>query len=231
MVCVAVTRGGVGGSAWLFGSRDEADLHPLVQYGDALIDGPDSVMEQYNLLNLHELLSVIGDSDLRERVWDDFPSRGSVPESRRVQMMSDRHGRHLFDALVSVAEEPPEDPADICRIVTEDRTAILNRGRNHNMAKNPKTAPENKADAPAEKKDEKPSKPPKYADDAKIILLADKEGKKYGKDHNPKRAGSKSAERFALYTDEMTVKSFLDAGGTVADLDHDIKKEFVKIAA
>lgn len=59
-----------------------------------------------------------------------------------------------------------------------------------------------------------------YADDATIQVLV--------KD-NPKKAGSASAKRFAIYKSGMTVAEFLKAGGTRADLAWDAKHEFVKI--
>ena len=74
-------------------------------------------------------------------------------------------------------------------------------------------------------------KAPKYPLDAKIVMLADQEGKAYSADNNPKRAGSKSADRFASYGSGVTVTAFLAAGGTTADIDNDIKKAFIKVEA
>lgn len=81
----------------------------------------------------------------------------------------------------------------------------------------------------ADKKPAAEKKPPKYPDDAKIVLLNDKEGKQYGPNNNPKRSGSASAQRFALYKNGMTVKSAREAGVTTADIDWDVKRGFVKI--
>lgn len=57
----------------------------------------------------------------------------------------------------------------------------------------------------------------------------DKEGKKYGKDNNPKRG--KSAERFSKYRDGMTVEEALKAGLTGVDLNWDVQRKFISIAA
>ena len=78
--------------------------------------------------------------------------------------------------------------------------------------------------------DKKPKREPKYQPDAKITLLKDKEGATYGPDNNPKRAGTESANRFALYKNGMTVKDALDAGVRSADIDWDVKHEFIKVA-
>ena len=48
---------------------------------------------------------------------------------------------------------------------------------------------------------------------------------------NPKRAGSDSHKRFALYTKNKTVEAFLKAGGTQADLGWDTKHKFIKVSA
>lgn len=78
-------------------------------------------------------------------------------------------------------------------------------------------------------KNESAGRPSKYPDEAKIRLLADKDGNTYGPKHNPKRAGSASAERFALYKDGMTVKKYVENGGSRADLAWDEHRNFIKV--
>ena len=98
---------------------------------------------------------------------------------------------------------------------------------------NPKTSAEAAPAAAAgeEKAKRKPPvREPKFKTDMKITLLSDKDGKVYGKDHNPKRAGSKAGERFALYINGMTVDQALAAGITRGDLDFDAQKKFISIA-
>lgn len=46
---------------------------------------------------------------------------------------------------------------------------------------------------------------------------------------NPKREGSASFVRFAIYTNGMSAETFVEKGGLVADLDHDSKKGFIKL--
>lgn len=47
---------------------------------------------------------------------------------------------------------------------------------------------------------------------------------------NPKRAGSKSHERFALYVDGMTVAAALEAGLTTGDIRHDVAHNFISLS-
>lgn len=93
---------------------------------------------------------------------------------------------------------------------------------------NPKTSAEAAGEEKAKRKP--PVREPKFKPDMKITLLSDKDGKVYGKDHNPKRAGSKAGERFALYVNGMTVDQALAAGLTRGDLDFDAQKKFISIA-
>lgn len=48
-------------------------------------------------------------------------------------------------------------------------------------------------------------------------------------DKNPKREGSAAHGRFALYKDGMTVGEFLEAGGTMGDINFDAGKEFIAL--
>lgn len=59
-----------------------------------------------------------------------------------------------------------------------------------------------------------------YAEDAKITILAEK---------NPKREGTNAHARFAMYRSGMLVKTFLEKGGTGADLAWDAKHGFIKV--
>lgn len=50
-------------------------------------------------------------------------------------------------------------------------------------------------------------------------------------DKNPKRDGSSAHKRFALYRDGMTVGEFLEAGGTMGDINFDSAKGFITLEA
>ena len=47
---------------------------------------------------------------------------------------------------------------------------------------------------------------------------------------NPKKAGSKSAARFALYRTGLTVAQYCAAGGRVGDIQYDVKHGFISVS-
>lgn len=59
-----------------------------------------------------------------------------------------------------------------------------------------------------------------FPENARIKLLVDK---------NPKKAGSKSAERFEHYFGAETVGDFLAAGGTYGDIAYDLPRGFIEV--
>lgn len=59
-----------------------------------------------------------------------------------------------------------------------------------------------------------------YADDAVIRVLATE---------NPKRAGSRAAKEWELYRDGMTVRDYLQAGGSRAGIKWDADREFIRV--
>ncbi len=76
----------------------------------------------------------------------------------------------------------------------------------------------------AKVKESKPAAPRTVAGHALtaiITLGVNKDGKKYGPDNNPKRAGSAAATRFAVYKDGMTIDAALKAGVTSGDIGFD----------
>lgn len=84
-------------------------------------------------------------------------------------------------------------------------------------------------EASAEKKSRPIPKDPKFSETSVIKLLADKDGKPYGAENNPKKAGTATHGRFAKYVDGMTVKAALEAGLTRGDLSYDKDKKFIDI--
>lgn len=64
---------------------------------------------------------------------------------------------------------------------------------------------------------------------SKITLLCDKDGKPYGPDNNPKRPGSATSTRFAMYKNGMTVEEAVHLGIQSGDLTYDVGKMFIKI--
>ena len=69
----------------------------------------------------------------------------------------------------------------------------------------------------------------KFAEASVISLCKDVDGKQYSAEHNPKKMGSASAERFAKYRHGMTVKEALDAGLLRGDFSSDMNKGYISI--
>ena len=99
------------------------------------------------------------------------------------------------------------------------------------MAKAAAAASGGKVKAEKQPKAEKKGRAREFGDDHVIAMQNDKDGKAYGKDNNPKRAGTNAATAFAKYKDGMTVAAFLKAGGSLADLRNDTTKKFIKVTA
>lgn len=242
MQCIAVTRGGIG-DFWLFDGLMAADEHALVQYGDAICVGPHNIARLWSNLELVRIAKRLGDERLASE----------VEGKKKVTEYSDR----LWNLMISRAKRPPSDPAEILRIVAEDRKKTRIGGvqmRRHPTEESTMDDQTNTTSAEAETKAKKtrapktpkepgeatttraPTRAPKYSPDSVISFGADANGKKYGPQedgsfYNAKRAGSGAAERFTYYKDGQTVQEALDAGVTRGDLnwDADLKQGFIKI--
>jgi len=213
VVCLVVTRAGWG-DVWSHESRTHAWLHPLTQYGDAILDGPESIISEYGA---YEWAAA---ADLAQVTLPELDlqilRQGAVRECRAVMA---RTAGLLWDALLDAASPALTDPSRVCEQVSRDR-------RNTTMAKK-EAAPKVHAEKPAGEK--KSAGPRGTATDATIHMLFDKSGKQYGADNNPKKVGSKGHERFAQYVDGMTVEAALKAGVWAADVSWDVSKGFIEL--
>lgn len=241
MPTVAITRMGFG-SLWLFSSRREADEHPLIQYGDAILTGPGDIDRQYTNLEIPLLCEQLQRGELA----NEFRVKIRDLDGRTRHTYKEQLLEYLWVLLTGKAVKPPTDLTEVFRLVVEDRrvTRTTDPREKLNMARRPETtsAPADPSaaagdpstaaaaasGAPAEPKAPKADRGP---DKTKIVrLLNDKEGKQYGTDNNPKKAGGTAAARFALYVNGMTVGAALDAGVKAADIDYDRKKGFIELA-
>lgn len=225
MPCIAVTRGGLG-DVWLFDSLTKADEHALVQYGDALCDGADRIIRIWSPSELVSLAERFSDSRLAQ-------------EMSGKKKLSEFTGR-LWNLMVSVAKRPPADPAEVLRLVAEDRKKTRTSGviqRPH-----PNEGSANMADETEKPKKEKKAKgtgpgkrQPKFAGTSVISFGHDaKAGKDYGPQadgsfHNAKKDGSGAATRFAKLKAGMTIDEALAAGVTRGDINWDEGQGFIKL--
>ena len=223
---IVVTRAGRGD----FHSADSfesADQHPLVQYGDVIWSEGVDIFKQFTLREIPALLRRLGDSELTDRLLHALGQCRTVDESRNcVRQEVDA----IWRAAYLLTSPLPTDPELICETVRRDRVLAIKESKMADKNAATTTAAAAPGEGMKDVNGRTSSAPaPKFASDAKITFGKDKEGKPYGKDNNPKRAGSKSADRFALYKDGMTTKEFLEAGGTSADLSYDNAKGFIEI--
>ncbi len=216
MVCVLVTAGGWG-DLWAFKTRNEAYMSPLYQYGDALLVTPQHVQDQYNWLEWSRLREMAG-----------LPYVAQTARSpRHARMLKESQAQEILDRLAKLAQPAPTDPAEICRRIVQDRRRLG-------------TVAKKKADAPAAPAETQataatggsavpaPRGPKDVGQDWTISFGVDKDGNSYGPEvNNPKKEGSKTRTRFALYREGMTIAQALDAGITTADLVYDRDHKYV----
>lgn len=129
---------------------------------------------------------------------------------------------------------PEWQDQDTGEVTAAGRAQIVKQGSKNNKEpeaesseETPKTTKpkkEKKAVKEVTKKEAKaaPKKEKASNDDTRTITLLTKE--------NPKREGTDSHKRFELYKKYKKVTSFLEAGGSTADLRHDEAKGYIKVA-
>lgn len=231
MLVIVVTRMGFG-TVYKFKTRHEADESPLRQYGDSTLLSDRDVMDNYSYLEWPALSILLGKPDLGAEFTARLKSLASNRAAREAYRLE--CSRVFWDLLVAKAVDPPTSPEDIVRIVTEDRRATRIEDprttieRRANVAKRTKNETTETTATGGEAAVAKP-KASKIDVTRTIHLLADKDGKQYGAENNPKRAGSAGALRFAHYTDGMTVEQALAAGLTPADLKWDEDHKFIEL--
>lgn len=225
---VAVTRNGLG-DMYMFSSLAEADLHPIVQYGDVLCDGPESVLRKYTRAEIPDLLRRLGDETFRNEVL--MKAAGALG----WEDAAERYSTRVWEKMQEMASAPPTDTSEIVSVIVRDRKLSLTESRVRIEEKKMNT--EDQTTQAAEAKEKKapkekavPTNIGGFSLASKITMLVDKDGKPYGKDNNPKKPGSKSAVRFEAYgSGGITVEEAYKAGVSSADFAYDVNKGFIKI--
>lgn len=232
--CVAITRDGHG-DIWAFNSFTEADTHPLIQYGDRIIDGPKKISTRLTLAEIPRILRRVGRSDLADTVQSCFDAPTHTQRVRRV----DEYSKFIWTALLEKARPAPNNPEELVQLIVRDRKLSIQESKKME-AENPTTeaateataAPKaKKAKAPKAEGEAAAPKAERYNREHKIRLLSNAEGVKYGPENNPKRAGSASHDRFAMYEDGMTIGAAIEKGVKTDDIAWDTKKGFIEVVA
>lgn len=149
-----------------------------------------------------------------------------------VRHLQSEYSEGPWEKLVSEAIDLPADPDEVIDLVQRERDTT--RERKTVMAKaDPKPAA---APAAKEEKEKKPILVHGKTLDSILQFGADKEGKPFGPKNNPKREGSASAARFALYKPGKPLSFNIDkdknpGGPTLDDLrfDSDPKRGYITI--
>lgn len=228
--CVVVTRGGWG-DVWGFENRASAAMCPIYQEGDAIVAGPGDVFVCWNYLFLPRMCSeVLHDPAMDARLRDAIDSAAD-PHMRDARC---RVGaQEIWDVLSRAAKAPPSDPVEVVRRIVEDRR-LYDEWYRREQTRRSSVTEANKGGTAAGTEGAKAEEPKTlagFALTAKIKFGKDKDGKHYNAtDNNPKRAGSKSGDRFAKYKDGMSVKEASEAGITAADLKWDSSHGFIAVA-
>lgn len=249
MSVIAVTRAGRG-AVFSFSSVLSADTHPVVQFGDAIITSMSEIRQCLTMDECAMVAEKVGDKYLADEIRE-CPSSSSEASSVRYAM------EKLWDVLQKRAPKPPTDHAKILQIIIADRISTrqngvhvrprgdfqMSKAHKHEAEAQVEEAPvaevaaedtaltETLADA---LKTEAPKtspipRTPRFADTGVITLLADKDGKKYGPENNPKKQGSASADRFAKYVDGQTVAEAKAAGVVNGDFANDTDRGYISI--
>lgn len=230
--CIAITRDGRG-DIWAFGSFAEADANPIVQYGDRIIDGPSKISSRLTLAEIPRILRRIGRGELADTIQS---CMGAPTHAQRIRRL-DEYAKFVWTALAEVARPAPKDPVELVNLIVRDRKLSIQESKTME-AENPTAAAATEATAAPKAKKEKAKKEegaapaPKaerFNREHKIRMLSNAEGVKYGASNNPKRAGSSSHDRFALYEDGMTVAAAIEKGVKTEDIAWDVKKGFIEV--
>ncbi len=174
-----------------------------------------------------------GDVELHEAA--DIPRHLSIRECLHVLRCYSHERAHRFHKAISGKDKvsywvAAEDVFPYFESVAEEDGSLYEQQtmEDYVMAK---PEPKGAAAKPKNGGEQKEKKPrvSKWDPNAKITMGVDKEGRKYGRDNNPKRGAS--AERFSKYRDGMTVADALKAGLETGDLNWDTTRKFISIAS
>jgi hypothetical protein len=124
-MAIAITRSGIG-KIYRFSTLKIADAHPLIQYGDPVMDDSDDLREMLLPEECIRLAMKIGETEAAQEL-----EGVSISEFLRDK----RHSRTFWGVLSRCAQVPSSDPEDIMREIVTDRVAtrrmtITVRGQN-----------------------------------------------------------------------------------------------------
>lgn len=209
-------RGLLGGQyGYVFGSLNELAASQLPTLALLLLHRSMQPLERFTTRK-----------KIERKVWRLMSTQA---EKEAKQLLEDAKAAKQKEAVdkKQAAEAKKTEAADKKRIADEAK------------ASKQKEAADKKAAAEKAKADKKAAADLKKADAAKSKQATELAKSRIGADEtvtvlvpsNPKREGSEAHKRFALYQNGMTVKAFLDAGGTMADVTWDLGHRLISLTA
>ena len=222
MTAIAISREG-GGDIYLFKTRTDAYLCPIINlYLDPIFERAEDLF-WYTRLEWRSLSILAG---VRPSI--DWYELENGPQNLANETRL-RTCREIWRGLLEKAVAAPADPKTICDIiVTNRRKGPVIMAKKETIAKSVDPA-DATTTAAASTEPKAPKGPKGIPSDGVIQFLKDKNDKFYGPDNNPKRAGSKGHERFALYEAGKTVADTIASGVWPADIKWDLEKSFIEI--
>lgn len=221
MSCIAVTRGGTG-DVWRFRTPAEAGDHPLIQFNDIILTEADQLAGTFSAPELAEMAGRIGLPRLQEAI------RAWSPRAISAADVTE-YANQLWSGLMKRAVAPPSDPAEIVRLIRQDRAHARSVGITYRPSPQERSLRQKEARTMTDEV-KKGIRAAKFSGDSVIHLGKDQNDKPYGEDNNPKRAGSAAHTRFSYYKDGMTIDQAIEAGVTRADINWDVKQGFITVS-
>lgn len=185
-------------------------------YGDQLVTDWQDVFIQ---LAPHECIKIL------RRHFPDLCVKigGATKPSKRDTTWKDLC-KEIYSALESLCL-----PLELYQPTEQEDIVIMVEAKKTTAPTPAAKAPTAAAKAPAVAKEKKAPKPRKFENADTIHFAADKEGKKYGADYNPKRPGSAAHKVFGLYKEGMKVSDFVKAGGSAGDIAWNVEHGYITV--
>lgn len=215
MVCIVITRNGRG-SAFLFKDKKDARLNPLTQVTDVFASDAAELLRQYGRDETETLLRFTEGRD-RSRLVDALETW----RTSRNKDVSCEVKEILWTCVQRIAAKPPSEPTELLRMISEDRVALEGlQYRSRPEGDNPATPTKVERVRTMTENTETKAPTKRISNEAVITVVSET---------NPKREGTPSHERFALYRTGMTAKEAKEAGVRAADISYDLEKGFISV--
>jgi hypothetical protein len=176
-----------------------------------------NLVEQYGRAFINDLLRFTEGRD-RARLVD------AIETWKSGRSLSQEAEDLLWSKVYQAAIEPPDDPAEIVRIIKEDRVFREDRIL-RSFGTDTRSSSQETKGKERSMSEEAAAAARKRVDENSTIKVTTEEGK------NPKRVGSQAYDRFALYQDGMTVKEAKEAGVSATDISYDSSHGYIELTA